>query len=57
MFETAFHFIFSSKDNQILVVSGHEYYLKRKKTLRTETAGNIPLANAEQQQLRVENFF
>ena len=30
MFEVSFHFTLSSKDKQMLVVSGHEYYLKRK---------------------------
>ena len=30
MFEASFHFPLTSKDKQMLVVSGHEYYLKRK---------------------------
>ena len=35
MFEASFHFTLSSKDKQILVVSGHEYYLKRKNKTTT----------------------
>ena len=34
MFGASFHFTLSSKDKQILVVSGHEYYLKRKNKCR-----------------------
>ena len=30
MFEASFHFTFSSKDKQMIAVSGHECYLKRK---------------------------
>ena len=35
MFEASFHFTLSSKDKQMLVVSGHEYYLKRKNKTTT----------------------
>ena len=35
MFEASFRFTLSSKDKQMLVVSGHEYYLKRKNKTRT----------------------
>ena len=35
MFEASFHFILSSEDKQMLVVSGHEYYLKRKNKTTT----------------------
>ena len=35
MFEASFHFTLSSKDNQMLMVSGHECYLKRKNKTRT----------------------
>ena len=34
-FEASFHFTLSSKDKQMLVVSGHEYYLKRKNKTTT----------------------
>ena len=35
MFEASFRFTLSSKDKQMLVVSGHEYYLKRKNKTTT----------------------
>ena len=35
MFEASFHFTLSSKDKQMLVVSGHAYYLKRKNKTTT----------------------
>ena len=35
MFKASFRFTLSSKDKQMLVVSGHEYYLKRKNKTRT----------------------
>ena len=35
MFEASFHFTLSSKDKEMLVVSGHEYYLKRKNKTTT----------------------
>ena len=35
MFEASFHFTLSSKDKQMLVVSGHEYYFKRKNKTTT----------------------
>ena len=35
MFEASFYYTLSSKDKEILVVSGHEYHLKRKKKITT----------------------
>ena len=35
MFEASFHFTLSSKDKQMRVISGHEYYLKRKNKTTT----------------------
>ena len=35
MFEASFHFTLSSNDKQMLVISGHEYYLKRKNKTTT----------------------
>ena len=35
MFEASFRFILSSNDKQMLVVSGHKYYLKRKNKTTT----------------------
>ena len=35
MFEASFHFTLSSKDKQMPVVSGHEYYIKRKNETTT----------------------
>ena len=36
MFEASFRFTLSSKDKQMLVVSGHKYYFKRKNKTTTD---------------------
>ena len=59
MFEASFHFTLTSKDKQMLVVSGHEYYPKRKN--KTTTNWNCSKTQTHKSRATAltdkENFF